>query len=121
EDVLLEPVAFRQRALLRGEEGQDRLEREDAEVPAVGNPQPARFGELERVSDGEPADGTPLDPIHGHPEVVDLCDAAAQPPTFSPAAWFRRTASIVCSSASVGVNSSASQSVSNVITWPGGM
>ena len=43
---------------------------------------------------------------------------AAQRSGRSPAAKLRRTASSVSASASVGVNSSASQSVSNVIRWP---
>ena len=121
ERVLLEPVAVRQGALLRGEQGEHGLEREDAEVPARRDPQPARLRQLEPVADLEPADRASLDPLDGHPEVVELRDAVAQPPSVSPAAWFRRTASIVCSSASVGVNSSASQSVWNEIRWPGAM
>src|SRR5262249_34561683 len=61
ERVLLEPVAFRERPLLGGEQRQDGLEREDAEVLAVGDPQPARLGQLEVVADLEPADGPALD------------------------------------------------------------
>src|SRR5262249_17979131 len=85
----------------------------------LGDPQPARLRELEPVADLEPADRAALDPLDGHPEVVELREAVAQ--GVSPAAWFRRTASSVCSSASVGGNSSASPSVWNVGGWPGSM
>lgn len=74
---------------------------------------------LEVVTDLEPAGRSPLDPLDDHPKVEEFGDVLAQPPTVSPVAEFRRTASIVCSRASVGVNSSASQSVSNVSRWPG--
>ena len=86
---------------------------------AWGNPQAAGFGQLEVVTDLEPAGRSPLDPLDDHPKVEEFGDILAQPPTVSPVAEFRRTASTVCSRASVGVNSSASQSVSNVSRWPG--
>src|SRR5262249_4933568 len=67
-------------------ERQDRLEGVDTEMPTVGDAQTARLGELEAVAHLEAADGAPLDPLHGHPEVVELCDALAQPSNVSPAA-----------------------------------
>ena len=70
QGVLLEPVLVWEPAHLRRQQREDRLDREEAEVLTVGNPDAARLGDLEVVADLEPADRTPLDPLDGDAQVV---------------------------------------------------
>ena len=85
--VLLEPVARLEVALLCWQKGQDGLEREDAEVSALGNAQAARLGELEVVADLETAHGAALDSLHRDSQVVELGDVAHR-------AFLRATSSV---------------------------
>ena len=71
ERVPLEPVLLGQPAHLRGEQRQDRLHREEAEVLALRDPDAARLRHLEPVTHLEPADGAPLDPLDRHAQVVE--------------------------------------------------
>ncbi len=79
--VLLEPVPGGQLALLGGQQRQHRLQRVEAEVAALGDPQLARLGELEVVADGHPADRAALDPLDRHPQVVQLGPVLAHGPS----------------------------------------
>jgi hypothetical protein len=54
---VLQPVLVGQSAHLRRKQGENGLDREEAEVPAVGDPDAARLGHLEPVADLQAADG----------------------------------------------------------------
>ena len=72
EVVLLEPVLVREATHLRGKQRQHRLDRVEAEVAALGDPDAARLRHLEPVADLHPADRTALDPLDRHADVEQL-------------------------------------------------
>src|SRR5690606_158282 len=74
QGVLLQPVPGRELPLLTGHKRQHRRQRPDAELLPLRDPQVGALSHLEVVTHRHPARGPALDPVHGHPQVVDLGD-----------------------------------------------
>jgi hypothetical protein len=71
EAVPLEPVLVGQAAHLCGQQRHHRLQRVQAEVVSLRNPDAARLRHLEPVADREAAHRAPLDPLDCHAEVEE--------------------------------------------------